>query len=138
MKTLKQVMIIDDSETDRYIAKRNIKKLLFADEVIEMESARKALEYLQSLQGTPGLLPDFIFLDIRMPEIDGFGFLELYDKLPDAIKTSCVIVMLSTSLNPIDHERAKTNPYVNRFLDKPLDREKIKLLNAEINERRAL
>ena len=65
MSTLKQVMVIDDNETDRYIAKRNITKLSFAEEVIEMDSAKKALEYLSSLKGKPELLPDFIFLDIN-------------------------------------------------------------------------
>jgi len=121
----KKVMVIDDNEVDRYIAARNIKKYAFAEEVILKDSAKAALNYLASLEKTPEHLPHLIFLDIRMPEIDGFGFLAAYEKLPDSIKTNCIIMMLSTSLNPGDHEKAKNNKYVNRFLNKPLNKEKL-------------
>ena len=123
--TYKKVMIVDDNEIDRYVASRNIKKYSFAEEVITKESANSALAYLLSLAGTPEDLPQLIFLDIRMPEIDGFGFLEAYEKLPDAVKINCIIMMLSTSLNPDDHQRAVSNKFVNRFLNKPLDKEKL-------------
>lgn len=118
----KKVMIIDDNEIDRYIASRNIKKHGFAEEVIIKESAKAALTYLASLENTPGNLPHLIFLDIRMPEIDGFGFLEQYEKFPDSIRKNCIIMMLSTSLDENDHERARNNKYVSRFLNKPLDK----------------
>lgn len=121
----KKVMVVDDNEVDRYIAARNIKKYGFADEVIVKESARAALDYMLSLENTPEDLPQIIFLDIRMPEIDGFGFLEEYEKLPDSVKINSIVMMLTTSLNPDDHEKAKNNRYVNRFLNKPLDKEKL-------------
>jgi CheY-like chemotaxis protein len=118
----KKVMVIDDSEIDRYIASRNIVKHGFAEEVILKESAKSALKYLESLGNTPDEIPHIIFLDINMPEMNGFGFLEEYQNLPEAIKKNCIVMMLTTSLNPSDHERAKSNQYVNRFLNKPLDK----------------
>ena len=124
----KKVMVVDDSEADRYVASYNIKRYCFAEEVIVKESARGALEYLKSSAGTPENLPHYIFLDIRMPEIDGFAFLEEYEKLPEAVRKNCIIMMLSSSLNPEDHQRAEQNKFVNRFLNKPLDKEKLETL----------
>ncbi len=123
MKMYKRVMLIDDNEVDRYIGLRNITKYAFAEEVIAKQSAKSALEYLKSL--SPENLPQLIFLDIRMPEVDGFGFLEEYKKLSELLQKNCIIIMLSTSLNPTDQERAKNNPYVKKFINKPLDKEKL-------------
>lgn len=121
----RKVMIVDDTQMDRYVAERNIKKCFFASEVIAKDSARSALEYLREHHANPDELPRFIFLDIRMPEIDGFGFLEEFALLPESVKSTCVIVMLSSSLDPYDHERASQNCFVNRFLNKPLSREQL-------------
>jgi CheY-like chemotaxis protein len=127
----KRVMVIDDNLVDRYVARRNLLKYSFAEEIIEKGSANMALEFLRSLEGSGELLPQFIFLDIRMPEMDGFDFLEEYQKLSDSIKLNCVVIMLSTSLNPNDIERVKMNKYVKRFINKPLDKGKIALLLEE-------
>ncbi len=126
-----RVLVIDDNETDRYIAKRMIQKHQFAEEVKTIESAPKALQYLFSLENTPELLPQFIFLDIRMPEMDGFEFLIEYEKLPETVKSNCIIMMLSTSLDRTDNDRAQSCAYINRFLNKPLNLEKMKMLETE-------
>ena len=120
-----KVLVIDDNEIDRYIAARNIKAYHFADETVSKESAASALEYLDSLKDTPEELPQIIFLDIRMPEMDGFDFLKEYEKLSPSVQKNCIIMMLSTSLDPTDHERAKNNPFVKKFLNKPLDKDSL-------------
>jgi CheY-like chemotaxis protein len=127
----KKIMIIDDYEIDRYVVARNAKKYGLAEEVVGKESANAALEYLSLCAECPGELPQLIFLDINMPEMSGFGFLELYEKLPETVRSNCVIIMLSTSLNPADHDLANANKCVSRFLNKPLDKEKIELLITE-------
>lgn len=126
----KLVMVIDDNEVDLYISDKLIKKNAFSEEVISMNSAISALEYLKSMAGAHEKIPQLIFLDIRMPEMDGFGFLERYESLPETVKTKCIIMMLSSSLDKEDHERASKNKYVTRFLNKPLGADKFKeLLN---------
>jgi CheY-like chemotaxis protein len=130
----KKILVIDDTETDRYIADFAIKRYKLANEVVLKESGKKALEYLTLLQDKPGELPDIIFLDIRMPEMNGFQFLEAYSKLPETVKIKSVIMMLSTSLNTEDHKNALENPYVNRFLNKPLNKENIEILKHDFVE----
>jgi CheY-like chemotaxis protein len=122
----KRVMIVDDNEIDRYIGERTSRQYHIAEDVISMESATDALKYLSSLAQYPDLLPEVIFLDINMPEMNGFEFLEEYQNLPDSIKRNCIVVMLTTSTHPEDKERADRSPYVKGYLNKPLSYENFK------------
>ena len=122
----KMVMIIDDNKIDRLLVELNIKRYSFAEKIISKESARSALEYLEESANSPDKLPGVIFLDIRMPEIDGFGFLNEYEKLPDSVKNNCSIMMLSSSLDPEDLEKALNNKFVQRFINKPINGQKLR------------
>jgi CheY-like chemotaxis protein len=117
---LQKVMVVDDAELDRQIAKKTITKIGFAEEVITAESAMDALDHLRSC---PDEVPSLIFLDINMPEMSGFDFLEEYAALE--VKSKCIIVMLSSSMHREDQERAENSPYVCRFLNKPLTAAKL-------------
>ena len=129
--TFKKILVIDDNPTDRYIAKRMAEKYHFAEEIVLQESALEALNYIKSLESSPELLPQFIFLDINMPGMNGYEFLDEYNKLSETIKTNCIILMITTSIHPDDFKRAENNPSVFRFLNKPLDREKFRLIEHE-------
>lgn len=127
----RKVLVIDDNATDRYIAKRMFEKYSFAEEIVLQESGPDALEYIISLENTPDLLPQFIFLDINMPEMNGYEFLEEYAKLPETVKTNCVIMMITTSIHPDDLKWAESNPFIIRFLNKPIDKEKMRIIKEE-------
>lgn len=131
---LKRVLVVDDSKMDLMIAQVSMKKYAFADQVELKISVRSALDYLLSLQETPELLPQLIFLDINMPELSGFDFLDEYAKLPVVIQKNCIIMMLSTSLAKEDHERANSNKFVCKFLNKPLDRSKLDYVKQELSD----
>ena len=118
-------MVVDDNQIDLYIAEMVMATTKFAEQVICVGSAREALDYLRPLNDRPDELPHLIFLDINMPEMTGFDFLNEYERLPENIRKKCIIMMLTTSLDENDRKQAEENVFVQRFLNKPLDRDKI-------------
>src|SRR6266487_5306356 len=123
-----KVMVIDDSDTDIYIAEHYLKKYFVAANIIAKASAKEALEYLSQFANNVEQLPVIIFLDIRMPMMDGFDFLDEYEKLPASVHKYCTVIMLSSSADPKDHQRIKENPFVKKFITKPLNKDRIQEL----------
>ena len=121
----KKVMVIDDNQIDLYIAEMVMATTKFAEQVVCVASAKEALDYLKPLHDRPDELPHLIFLDINMPEMSGFDFLREYQHLPENIRNKCIIMMMTTSLDENDRKQAEENAFVKRFLNKPLDRDKI-------------
>jgi len=121
------VMLVDDNELDNFINQKLIESEHYAKKVLVYQSAVAALDFLKSKSSIPNELPEVIFLDIQMPGMDGFGFLDEFDKLNDTIKQKCRIIMLSTSESFKDLNRANQNKYVYKFLNKPLN---LSVLNA--------
>jgi CheY-like chemotaxis protein len=122
-KELKCIMLVDDDKYDNYFHKREINKTNPAISVIEKTSGLDSLEFLNSNKGNKDLLPDLIFLDINMPVMDGWMFLEACKNLNKEVQDSFIIIMLSTSLNSEDIERAMTYSNVSDYITKPLTRE---------------
>ena len=89
-----RVMIIDDSHLDQYISKKVLEKNLFAENISVFSAATSAVEHLNSLINYPNEFPEIIFLDINMPVMDGFDFVENYMKLPASLQNNCKIIML--------------------------------------------
>jgi len=123
-------MLIDDNELDNFINKKLIESESFADKVIIHASAQSALEELKKISGNTSSLPDVIFLDIMMPHMDGFGFLEEFNKLPDTVKKHSKVVMLSTSEGFKDLNKANQDKNVYKFLNKPLNKAVLDALNV--------
>lgn len=120
MKT-KTILLIDDNRVDNYITRHLLLKNRIAENIVVKTSGIEALRFLEDIRNEPDQIPDYIFLDIRMPVMDGFEFLDEYVLLPDTIKDKCDIFMLTSSVDQRDIERAAEYPCVKKFLRKPLD-----------------
>ncbi|WP_370401224.1 response regulator [Sulfitobacter sp. JB4-11] len=121
-------MMIDDNEIDQMMYRRVMKRSDMVDEVIGFLWARDALDYLLDPDNPP---VDLILLDVNMPRMDGFEFLQAASEAvgPDFAP---VVVMLTTSLNPRDYDRAMQFDAVREFLNKPLCLEHLAHLAALI------
>lgn len=124
------VMLVDDNELDNFINKKLIETEQFAGETIVHSSAMGALEDLKRRAGAADSLPAVIFLDIMMPGMDGFAFLESFESLPETVRGKCKVIMLSTSESFKDLNRANQNKFVYKFLNKPLNKAVLDAINV--------
>jgi len=122
-KKLNCIMLIDDNKDDNFYHERIIKKNNKAEVVITKQSGREALEYLKNKNVQESAHPDLIFLDINMPGMNGWEFLEEYNKLDKEFQGQIIIVMLTTSENPDDKAKAKALNILSDFKTKPLTKE---------------
>ncbi|MEI7669950.1 MAG: response regulator [Pseudomonadota bacterium] len=120
MPKFNNVLLIDDNEVNNLLHERLIEISEFGKSIVVKQSAPEALDYLKSIASDESLFPEIIFLDIRMPIMNGFGFLDEYESMPDGIKSKAKVVMLSSTLDPEDNDRASKNPHVIKMLLKPL------------------
>jgi CheY-like chemotaxis protein len=123
IRKLKCIMLIDDNRDDNFIHERVIRKCNAATSVVVQQTGRGALEYLRSKGVGDELHPSLIFLDINMPGMNGWEFLEEYGRLDASFKSSVVVVMLTTSDNPDDRAKAVGMNVATDFKTKPLTRE---------------
>jgi len=123
---IRQVMLIDDSAIDLKIHSKILSLHYEGLNIITCISGQEALLYLKKHKDHPHELPNLILLDIQMPDMDGFGFLDKYKKLPAAIIDSCPVVMLSSTLDFGDIIKAEANRYVIKLLKKPLNPQELK------------
>jgi CheY-like chemotaxis protein len=113
-------MLVDDSSDDNFFHEREIKKADLKTTVITKFSGKKALEYLKSKEDPRS---DLIFLDINMPGMNGWEFLEEYSQLDKELQGHAIIIMLTTSDNFEDLAKAKAWNFVSDYITKPLTKE---------------
>jgi CheY-like chemotaxis protein len=119
-KKYKCVLLVDDDEATNFINRLAIRKAAFAEKIVIVRNGLEALEYLRSeAYDREYVEPDFIFLDINMPVMNGWEFLEAYQQLQHRPHAP-LIVMLTTSLNPDDAEKAGNITAITEFRHKPL------------------
>jgi CheY-like chemotaxis protein len=117
------IFIVDDDEVYKFIVKKIIEIKELADHVLTFSDGEKAYNYIKENKVKPNFLPDIILLDINMPIMDGFLFIEEYIKLKHEINKEIAIYMITSSIDPIDLERSKKYTDIKGFITKPISTE---------------
>ena len=129
MEKINRIVLIDDDEPTNIFHEIIVQESGLVEEYDIYSSAIAALQELTKCEKKI----DLIFLDINMPKMNGWDFLDQYRKLDLECQSKCVI-MLSTSLSTFDQKRAEDNPLVTHFIQKPLSEEKLRSVIQVINE----
>jgi CheY-like chemotaxis protein len=118
---INKILLVDDDATANYLSKELLESLHAANEIETAENCLRALELIKQSD-----CADVIFLDIKMPGIDGFDFLERLKKL--SIEKKIKVVMLTSSVRPEDKLRAFSYKAVIDYLEKPLTPDKVQMI----------
>ncbi|WP_158729426.1 MULTISPECIES: response regulator [unclassified Flavobacterium] len=119
---LNQVLCVDDDPITLLLYKKVLERFSFCTEIIKSTNGEEALHYFNTLLNNPSTKPDLIFLDLNMPVMGGWEFLEAFTtpKYTDFHTTK--IVVLSSSIDPTDLKKAQNYPMVIAFLPKPINK----------------
>lgn len=132
--TVKNVLLVDDNETDNFIHKVVLELNNFAENIIVCDGGKAALDYLRKHEDNDSCLPDIIFLDLNMPVVNGFRFLSEFESLPLSIRSKSKIVILSSSENSRDKERVSSHSHVCAYLTKPLSEDGLAQLREMLTD----
>ncbi len=126
MKKINTCCLIDDDHIFIYGTKRMMRNIDFCEEIIEFNEGESAIEGFTHMIANNIPLPELIFLDLNMPIMNGWEFLDEWLKLPEKITGKVSIYILSSSVDPRDLEKVKEYSIINNYILKPLS---IKILS---------
>lgn len=118
-----KLLVIDDDDINIFIIKKIVEKTGYNVEMVSKTNGQLAIDYLNTSISANGTLPHLILIDINMPVLNGWEFLEAYDRLNITQKVD--MYMLSSSVYENDIEKAKTYKTVKGFISKPLSIERL-------------
>jgi CheY-like chemotaxis protein len=118
------IAIVDDDTIFQFIAKRVLDSINSQNKTVIFSDGQDAIDFIHSNLNEIDKLPDIIFLDINMPVMNGWQFLNQYVEIKSKIKKKIVIYILSSSKNPDDFIQAQDIHEVTDYIVKPINREK--------------
>ncbi len=136
MNKLKKIFVVEDDEMDRFLASKIITKAAIAEELTFFKNGRVAIDYLVQHLKDPELLPDVLFLDINMPVLNGWGFLDEFKNIDSQLSKKITIFIVSSSITLDDREMALIHQEVSAFITKPYSVAKLQeILSPLLQER---
>ncbi len=119
----KVVLLVEDDPITIMVCDRIITMSSFSDKVVSCENGKYAIDYLKDLSSRHEAIPEIIFLDINMPVMNGWDFLEELENIKPYLANLPRIYILSSTVDPEDYKKAKTFATVVDFISKPLSKE---------------
>ena len=131
------ILCVDDDPITLMLCKKVISKLSFAQEIITAQNGEEALAYFNTLKYNKvddlSKSPQLIFLDLNMPVMGGWEFLDLFNSEEFSEFKSTKVIILSSTIDPQDLEKAKTYPVVIDFLSKPISHSMLEYLTNKLS-----
>ena len=125
MTTLKTLTIVDDDDISVFLTTKIIEQTNLVDLIKVFGNGLDAINFLKENKNNVDALPDIILLDLNMPIMNGWQFLEEYNKLNPTIGKKITIYICSSSISPDDITRAKTISEVSDYIIKPITKDKL-------------
>ncbi|MCM4165646.1 MULTISPECIES: response regulator [unclassified Arenibacter] len=125
------VCIVDDDDIYRFTMIKTLRSLKLTNKIKVFSDGEEALDFMLDNLHNDKELPDVIFLDIDMPIMDGFEFMEEYVKLKPKLGKKITIYMVSSSVDPVDIDRAKKISEITDYIIKPITQDQLTYIIQE-------
>lgn len=123
MREITKVCLIDDDDIYQFLLKKELKNTKIVDNTMIFSNGAKAMDFIANAKDEPDELPDVIFLDINMPIMNGWQFLDEFVQMRPRLSKEITILIITSSFDPRDMERAKQYSEISDYIVKPVTRD---------------
>lgn len=121
---IERIFLIDDDQVYQYLTKKVMEESHIVKHIDVFSNGLQAINHLELRINEPNSLPEVIFLDLSMPIMDGWEFLDEFKRIANSIKKSIVIYIVSSSISPSDISKANQQEIVRDYIIKPITKKK--------------